>query len=102
MQHLKEFAEVRGLKWRQDGVGNLVICRSGSGGGEAAPCIVIQGHVDMVCEKDSHINHDFFKDPLTLRLDGDWLKAQGTTLGADNGIGARSVRWRSAGGTAGL
>lgn len=85
---LKEFAETRGLKWKQDAVGNIVICRPGSrGGGEAAPAVIIQGHVDMVTEKNADNQHDFTRDPIRLVRDGDWITADGTTLGADNGVG---------------
>jgi dipeptidase D len=89
LEWLKAFAAKRRLECRQDAVGNLVIRRPGSGGGEAAPTVVIQGHVDMVTEKHSHLAHDFMKDPLELvrSADGDWIGAAGTTLGADNGIG---------------
>ncbi|GLI69814.1 hypothetical protein VaNZ11_014518, partial [Volvox africanus] len=86
LQYLKDFAAERQLPWQQDAVGNLVIRRPGSGGGEGAPCVVVQGHVDMVCEKEPSLDHNFLTDPLALRRDGDWLKAIGTTLGADNGI----------------
>lgn len=47
----------------------------------------LQGHIDMVCEKNKDVEHDFMKDPIRLRLEGDWLMATGTTLGSDNGIG---------------
>jgi dipeptidase D len=84
---LKEFAEQRGLEWAEDSVGNLVIRRPGSGGGEAAAPVIIQGHVDMVTEANADSTHDFLKDPIRLLRDGDWVTADGTTLGADNGIG---------------
>ncbi|KAF5837088.1 hypothetical protein DUNSADRAFT_4869 [Dunaliella salina] len=84
---LKDCAKARNLETKQDKVGNLVIRRPGSGGGEQAPTVVIQGHVDMVCEKNKDTAHDFTKDPIRLVVKGDWLHAQGTTLGADNGIG---------------
>ncbi|KAK9830529.1 hypothetical protein WJX72_012284 [[Myrmecia] bisecta] len=87
LQWLKDFAQARGLKWQQDAVGNLVIKRPGSGGGEAAPVVVIQGHVDMVTEKNADTVFDFYTDGLRLTRDDTWLKAVGTTLGADNGIG---------------
>ena len=70
---------------------NLVVRRPGTGGGEGAPAVVIQGHVDIVCEKNSDTVHDFFTDPLKLRTDGPWLKATGTTLGSDNGIGVATA-----------
>ncbi|CAL5222920.1 g5353 [Coccomyxa viridis] len=103
LKWLKAFADERSLAWQQDAVGNLVIKRTGSGGGERAPAVVIQarqpllacyagaGHVDMVTEKNNDVNHDFFNDPLRLRSDGSWLKADGTTLGADNGIGVATA-----------
>ncbi|GLC42124.1 hypothetical protein PLESTM_001294000 [Pleodorina starrii] len=91
LQYLKDFAAERQLAWQQDAVGNLVIRRPGSGGGEGAPCVVIQGHVDMVCEKEPDSPHDFLVDPLLLRREGDWLQASGTTLGADNGIGVAAA-----------
>ncbi|BDA48997.1 Cytosol non-specific dipeptidase [Coccomyxa sp. Obi] len=91
LQFLKDFANERKLAWQQDAVGNMVIKRTGTGGGEMAPAVVIQGHVDMVTEKNSDIIHDFFNDPLRLQSDGIWLKAQGTTLGADNGIGVATA-----------
>ena len=71
--------------------GNLVIYRQGSGGGESAPPVLVQGHVDMVCEKNAETSHDFYKDPIQLVRDGDWIRAAGTTLGADNGIGVAAA-----------
>lgn len=84
---LKQFAADRGLDWQQDAVGNIVIRRPGSGGGENAPPVIVQGHVDMVCEKNTDTQHDFMTDPIRLVRAGDWIKADGTTLGSDNGIG---------------
>jgi len=91
LQYLKKFANERNLEMREDSTGNIVVIRPGSNGGENAPVIVIQSHVDMVCEKNRDCNHDFMKDPLKLYTDGDWLKAEGTTLGADNGIGVAAA-----------
>lgn len=91
VQYLKDFAAARNLDFAQDKAGNCVIKRAGSAGGEHAPIIVIQGHIDMVCEKNEDVQHDFFNDPLKLKRDGDWLKAVGTTLGADNGIGVAAA-----------
>ncbi|EFN51344.1 hypothetical protein CHLNCDRAFT_59267 [Chlorella variabilis] len=87
LEWLKRFATDRGLDWKQDKVGNIVIYRPGSGGGEKAPPVIIQGHVDMVCEKNADVSHDFMSDPIRLVRDGDWITADGTTLGSDNGIG---------------
>jgi len=91
MSWLVDFAQTRGLEHKQDSVGNLVIKRPGSGGGEGAQPVAIQGHVDMVCEKNNDVTHDFYKDPIRLVREGDWLKADGTTLGADNGIGVATA-----------
>lgn len=87
LDYIKGFAEENGLRWRQDEAGNMVVTRPGSGGGENAPTVVIQGHVDMVCEKEKGSDHDFSADPIQLEVRGDWLTAKGTTLGADNGLG---------------
>lgn len=86
-EHLRQWATSRGLKAEVDDTGNLLIRKPGQHGGEAAPALVLQGHLDMVCQKNEGVAHDFLKDPITTVLDGDWLRAPGTTLGADNGIG---------------
>jgi len=67
----------------QDRVGNLVIRKSAHAGGEAAPMTILQGHLDMVCEKNEGTAHNFDTDPIQITRDGDWLRAEGTTLGAD-------------------
>jgi len=69
-----------------DDAGNVVIRVKGSEGYESSPAVVIQGHMDMVCEKAKGSTHDFAKDPIQLVYEGEWLKANQTTLGADNGI----------------
>jgi len=91
LKTLKSFAKERNLETREDSTGNIVILRPGSGGGENAPIIVIQSHVDMVCEKNRDSNHDFMNDPLKLYIEDGWMKAEGTTLGADNGIGVAAA-----------
>lgn len=75
-------------KWpaKTDDVGNVLIRVPATPGREKAPTLVIQGHMDMVCEKTPDSKHDFSKDPIELVYDGDWLKANKTTLGGDNGI----------------
>lgn len=83
----KAWADERGLAWKQDAVGNLLITIPASKGYEKAAPVLVQGHVDMVCEKNSGTKHDFAKDPIKLLKKGDWVTADGTTLGADNGIG---------------
>jgi dipeptidase D len=76
-----------GLEVMQDRVGNLVIRKSAHAGREAAPMTLLQGHLDMVCEKNEGTAHNFDTDPIQITRDGDWLRAEGTTLGADNGVG---------------
>ena len=80
------FAKERGLPCRQDGMGNVVIWKKASPGYEDHPTAMIQGHLDMVCVKENGVEHDFEKDPLDLYIDGDWVKARGTSLGSDDGI----------------
>ncbi|MBN2797126.1 MAG: aminoacyl-histidine dipeptidase [Clostridia bacterium] len=84
--YLLHFGQSLGLETIQDDVLNIIIKKPGTAGYENAPTVILQGHMDMVCEKNADTEHDFTKDPLKLYLDGDLLKAHGTTLGADNGI----------------
>jgi dipeptidase D len=81
------WAESRGWKSRTDAAGNLVIYVPASVGYENSPTLILQGHMDMVWQKTPESNHDFEKDPIELIREGDWIRANGTTLGADNGIG---------------
>jgi len=83
----KQWAKDRGLGCKEDAVGNLLISIPASKGREKAKPVLIQGHTDMVCEKNSATKHDFEKDPIKIQVQGDWVTADGTTLGADNGIG---------------
>lgn len=85
--YLLDFAEKHGIPARTDKVGNVVMTKAATAGHEGAPTVVLQAHMDMVAEKNSDIAHDFLKDPIQTYIDGDWVKARGTTLGADNGIG---------------
>ncbi len=85
------FAERHGLQYRKDVVGNVVISKPASPGMEGRPAVVLQNHVDMVCEKNSDKAFDFEKDEIIPVLDGEWLKADGTTLGADDGIGVATA-----------
>ncbi|HYN23130.1 MAG TPA: M20/M25/M40 family metallo-hydrolase, partial [Thermoanaerobaculia bacterium] len=84
-------AERKGLQHRQDSTGNLVIEKPATAGRENAPAIVLQGHLDMVTEKNDGITHDFERDPIVPRRENGWVKATGTTLGADNGIGLAAI-----------
>ncbi|MFA9452493.1 MAG: aminoacyl-histidine dipeptidase [Candidatus Aminicenantaceae bacterium] len=80
-------AENNNLEWKRDDVGNVVISKKASPGMEDAPGVILQGHLDMVCEKNSDMEFDFEQDPIQAEIAEDWVQAQGTTLGADNGIG---------------
>ena len=83
---LVEWAEKHGLKAERDESMNVLIKAPATPGYEDKPTVVIQGHMDMVCEKIAGSSHDFSKDPIKCIVDGEWLKADGTTLGADDGI----------------
>ncbi len=85
--HLKNFGEKLGLETKVDAAGNVLIKKPATKGKENLRTVILQSHVDMVCEKNNTTEHDFLKDPIKTLIDGEWLKADGTTLGADNGIG---------------
>src|SRR3954471_1097065 len=76
-----------GLEATVDKVGNVVVRKPAAKGRESAPPTALQGHLDMVCEKNEGTAFDFDKDPIGMRREGEWLYGQGTTLGSDNGIG---------------
>ena len=82
-----EQAKRLGYPYKRDEVGNIVVRKPASPGKENAEGVVLQSHLDMVCEKNSDVEFDFTKDAIQVRREGDWLYANGTTLGADNGIG---------------
>lgn len=86
-QYVLDFAAKQGLQTRTDTVGNVVVIKPAAKGMEKKPIVILQGHMDMVCEKNSDVKFDFSKDPIQIEIKGDILKAKGTTLGADNGIG---------------
>ena len=86
-EYLLDFAKKHGIKSETDAIGNVVMRKPATPGREKAPVVVLQAHMDMVAEKNNDIVHDFLKDPIQTYIDGDWVKAKGTTLGADNGIG---------------
>lgn len=85
--YLKEFGKKHNLETKVDEVGNVLIKKPASRGMENCKTVVLQSHVDMVCEKNNNVSHDFLTDPIETIIDGEWMKANGTTLGADNGIG---------------
>lgn len=84
--YLLNFGKELGLESIQDEALNVIIKKPGTPGYENAPTVIIQGHMDMVCEKNNGVEHDFEKDPLKLRIVDDYIYATDTTLGADNGI----------------
>ena len=84
---LESFAAQRGLECKKDATGNVLISKSASKGYENYPVVVLQSHIDMVCVAAPGRDIDFDNDPIRTLIDGEWLRADGTTLGADNGIG---------------
>ena len=86
-QYVVSVGERLGLQTEKDKFGNIVIRKPATPGYENRKAVVLQGHIDMVCEKNRDVEHDFDNDPIYPYIDGDWVKAKGTTLGADNGIG---------------
>lgn len=90
-QYVLDLAARKGLETRTDAAGNTVVRKPASAGKEGAPTVVLQSHLDMVTEKNSDVTHDFSRDPIVPQRDGDWVRATGTTLGADNGIGAAAM-----------
>ncbi|MBQ1504816.1 MAG: beta-Ala-His dipeptidase [Oscillospiraceae bacterium] len=83
--YLCDFAKAHGLRFVRDKVHNVVIFKDASAGVDAQP-VILQGHTDMVCEKLPEIEHDFLRDPIELIVEDGWIRANGTTLGADNGV----------------
>ena len=80
-----------GFKTQVDDVGNVLIQKPATKGMENRTAIVMQSHLDMVCQKNADTNFDFDNDGIRMRVDGDWVRADGTTLGADNGIGVATI-----------
>lgn len=85
--YLKRFAQERGFWVKQDEANNIIIKKPGTGSLKDGPIVILQGHMDMVCEKKADSKHDFNNDPIKWVINGDYLYADGTTLGADDGIG---------------
>lgn len=90
-EHLLAWAAARGLATSVDAGGNLIVRKPASAGYESAPGVVLQGHLDMVCQANADTPHDFTRDPIVPSLRDGWLLAEGTTLGADNGIGVALI-----------
>ncbi|MGY3478664.1 beta-Ala-His dipeptidase [Bradyrhizobium ottawaense] len=89
--YIVKFAKERGLEARQDKMYNVLVKKPGTPGYENAPALILHGHMDMVCEKDPGVEHDFTKDGIKLVVDGDYIRADRTSLGADNGIGCSFI-----------
>ena len=87
IEFLVDFAKKHNLEYRKDAVGNVVMRKPASPGFEERPAVVLQSHMDMVCEKNSDVEFDFDNDPIRARVESGWVRAEGTTLGADCGIG---------------
>lgn len=90
-QYLIDFAKQHKLDYQKDDVGNVLITHPGSKGYESAPTVVLQAHTDMVCEKNSDVDFDFNTDPIRVKIEDNWVTAEGTTLGADDGIGVAAA-----------
>ena len=84
---LRAFGESLGLETLVDETGNVLIRKPATPGMESKPTVILQSHMDMVCEKNNDVEFDFDRDAIQTYVDGEWMKAKGTTLGADDGIG---------------
>jgi dipeptidase D len=85
--YIAKFARDRGLECYQDEIHNILVKKPGTSGYENAPPVIFHGHTDIVCESDEGVEHDFEKQGINLRIDGDFIRGTGTTLGADNTVG---------------
>ena len=97
-KYVESFAKESSLEVIRDSANNVFIKKPASKGYENAPAVLLQGHTDMVCEKNEETVHDFLTDPIKLVLDGDTLTADGTTLGADDGVAVAMMLGRAGGG----
>jgi dipeptidase D len=89
--YICDFAKQRSLDCCKDPTGNILITKKATAGLENKPTLILQAHLDMVPQKNANIIHDFLSDPIEPYIDGDWLRAKNTTLGADNGIGVSYI-----------
>ena len=87
IEYLMNFGKQHGLETKRDEIGNVLISKKAVSGFENRKTVVLQSHIDMVCEKNSDVTFDFLKDPIVPYFQDEWVKADGTTLGADDGIG---------------
>ena len=91
IEFIKNFGEKLNLETTVDEVGNVIIKKPATPGMEDRKAVVLQSHLDMVCQKNNDVNFDFDTQGIEMEIDGDWVKAKGTTLGADNGLGVASI-----------
>lgn len=91
IEFIKSFGENLGLDTSVDEVGNVIIKKPATSGMENRKTVVLQSHLDMVCQKNNDVNFDFDTQGIEMEIDGDWVKAKGTTLGADNGLGVAAI-----------
>ncbi|KAB2908364.1 MAG: aminoacyl-histidine dipeptidase [Ignavibacteriales bacterium] len=91
IEYVLEFCDKHGLEYLRDDAGNVIIRVPATPGFENKKTVILQGHLDMVCEKNANVEFDFETEGIRPYIDGDWVKAEGTTLGADNGIGASAA-----------
>ena len=89
--YVRDVARRLGLPCEEDAAGNVLVRKPAAKGYEKAPTVVLQGHLDIVCEKNSDVVHDFSRDPIRLEMRDGWLRAKGTTLGSDNGVGVAAA-----------
>ncbi|MBC7556399.1 MAG: M20/M25/M40 family metallo-hydrolase, partial [Chryseobacterium sp.] len=88
---MKKFGEDLGLETKVDETGNVIIRKPATSGMQNRKPIVMQGHLDMVCQKNNDVNFDFETQGIQMEVQDDWVKAKGTTLGADNGLGVAAI-----------
>jgi dipeptidase D len=91
LDHMRKLFKKLNIPFKEDKQGNIIASVPASAGYEKSPTIVLQGHLDMVCEKNKETKHDFENDPIKMFKDDGWIKARGTTLGSDNGIGVAAA-----------
>ena len=91
IEFIQNFGAELGLETQTDGVGNVLIKKPATGGMNHRKTIVMQAHLDMVHQKNSEVDFDFDTQGIQMYVDGDWVKAKGTTLGADNGLGVAAI-----------
>lgn len=91
IKYIEEVAAKHKIDIKKDKAGNLLLFKPATKGHEKRPTVILQAHIDMVCEKNNGVKFDFDKDPIKTIVDGEWLRADGTTLGADNGIGVAAA-----------